>query len=173
MGGSPLSTAHQAPNLDRGKKFDDIIEVVLAGELFEPPRQLRVTARAQAEWGTPEAAIRSDFSAWKADDTEWILANYSAADQAAPAEFLDGAEMRAASRTAFAKHDSVFLRGVVRHQAYALALITYGQGAARARGLVVTLVEEAGGWKRTNALSADATMDIVWTAFRVGELAAR
>ncbi len=81
--------------------------------------------------------------------------------------------MRAASRAAFAKHDSVYLRGVVRHQAYALALITYGQGAARARGLVVTLVEEAGGWKRTNALSADATMGIVWTAFSVGELAAR
>ncbi len=52
--------------------------------------------------------------------------------------------MRAASRAAFAKHDSVSFRGVVRHQACALARITYGQGAARARGLVATLVEEAG-----------------------------
>jgi hypothetical protein len=163
----------QLPHLERGKKFDDMIEVVLSGELFDPPRRLGVIARAQAQRATPEAAVQSDFSAWKADDADWIKANFAATDQAALAEFLDDAEMRAASKAGFAEQDSLFLWGVLRHEAYAFVLLTYGQGTARARGLVATLVEEADGWKRTNALSADATMDVVWNAFRLGEISAR
>jgi hypothetical protein len=163
----------QLPHLDRGKKSEDAVEVVLSGELFEPPRRLGAVERAQADLSTPEAAARSDFSAWKADDVEWILANFAAADQAALAEFLDDAEMRAASKAAFAKQDVLILWGVVRHEAYALVLLTYGQGAERARGLTATFVEEAGAWKRTNALSADETLDLVWSAFRLGEMTAR
>ncbi len=163
----------QLPHLDRGKKFEDAVEVVLSGELFKPPRRLGAVERAQADLSTPEAAARSDFSAWKADDAEWILANFAAADQAALAEFLDDAEMRAASRAGFARYDSVFLWGAVRRGDYALVLVTYGQDARRARGLVTALIEEAAGWKRTNALSADETLDLVWSAFRLGEMTAR
>ena len=163
----------QLPHLDRGKKFEDAVEVVLTGELFDPPRRLDAVERAQADLSTPEAAARSDFSAWKADDTEWILANFAAADQAALAAFLDDTEMRAASKAGFAKLDSVSVWGVVNHGDYALMLITYGQGAVRARGLTATFVEEAGAWKRTNALSADETLDLVWSAFRLGEMTAR
>ncbi len=163
----------QLPHLDRGKKFEDAVEVVLTGELFDPPRRLGAVARAQADLSTPEAAARSDFSAWKADDAEWILANFAAADQAALAAFLDDAEMRAASKAGFAKQDSVFHWGVVDHGDYALVLITYGQVTSRARGLTATFVEEADGWKRTNALSADETLDLVWSAFRLGEMTTR
>lgn len=163
----------QLPHLDRGKSFEDAVEVVLSGELFEPPRRLGAVTRAQADLSTPEAAARSDFSAWKADDVAWILGNFAAAEQATLAAFLDDAKMRAASKAAFAKQDSVFLWGVVRYEAYALVLVTYGQGAERARGLTATFVEEAGAWKRTNALTADETLDLVWTAFRLGEMTAR
>ncbi len=163
----------QLPHLDRGKTFGDAIEVVLPGALFDPPRQLGVVARAQADRSTPEGAVRSDFSAWKADDVEWIKANFAAGDRAALAEFLNDDAIRAGSKAGFAKLDSVFLWGVVRHQAYALALITYGQGEERSRGLVATLIEEGDGWKRSNALSADETLDVVWAAFRAGEMAAR
>jgi hypothetical protein len=163
----------QKPHLDRGKTFDDAVETALPGELFEPPRQLGVVTRAQVDRSRPEGLVRSDFSAWKADDAAWIMSNFAAADQAALAEFLDNAEVRAGSKAGFAKLDSVFLWGVVRYGAYALALITYGQGADRSRALVATLVEEADGWKRSNALAADETLDLVWSAFRAGEMAAR
>ncbi|MCH8139666.1 MAG: hypothetical protein IH926_12100 [Proteobacteria bacterium] len=43
----------------------------------------------------------------------------------------------------------------------------------RARGLTATFVEEAGASKRTNALSADETLDLVWSAFPLGEVTAR
>ena len=163
----------QLPHLDRGKTFGDTIEVVLPGALFDPPRELGVVLRDQVERSTPEGAVRSDFSAWKADDAEWILANFAAGDRAALAEFLDDAAIRAGSKAGFAQFDTMFLWGVVRHQTYALALITYGQVEDRSRGLVATLVEEADGWKRSNALSADETLDLVWAAFRVGQMAPR
>ncbi len=75
--------AMQLPHLERGKKVEDAVEVVLTGELFEPPRRLDAVERAQADLSTPEDAARSDFSAWKADDAEWILANFAATDRAA------------------------------------------------------------------------------------------
>ena len=163
----------QKSHLDSGKGFEDTVELVLPGELFEPPRELSPISRDQADWNTPEGAVRSDFSAWKADDAEWIKANFAAGEQAALAQFLADDEIRAGSKAGFATLDSVFLWAVVRHEAYALALITYGQADDRTNGMTAALVQEDGAWKRTNALSGDATMDMVWSAFRVGEMAAR
>jgi hypothetical protein len=163
----------QKPHLDSGKNFEDTIELVLPGELFEPPRELDPIARDQADLNTPEAAVRSDFSAWKADDAEWIKANFAASEQAALVQFLADAEIRAGSKAGFATLDSVFLWGVVRYRDYALVLITYGQVDDRSRGMTAALVQEDGVWKRTNALSADETLDMVWSAFRVGEMVAR
>ena len=62
---------------------------------------------------------------------------------------------------------------MVDHGDYALVLVPYGQGTERARGLTATFVEEAGASKRTNALSADETLDLVWSAFPLGEVTAR
>ncbi len=39
--------------------------------------------------------------------------------------------------------------------------------------MTATFVEEAGAWKRTNALSTDETLDLVWSAFRLGEMTVR
>jgi len=161
------------PHLDNGKKFEDTVELVLPGELFDPPRELSVVARGQVDQTTPEGAVRSDFSAWKADDADWIKANFTAGEQAALAQFLADSEIRAGSKAGFATLDSVFLWAVVRHEDYVLALITYGQVDDRSRGMTATLIQEDGAWKRTNVLSGDATLDFVWSAFRVGEMTAR
>ncbi len=164
---------YQKPHLDRGNTFDDTVELVLPGDLFEPPRELGAIARGQADRSTPEGLVQSDFSAWRADDAEWIKANFAVGEQAALTEFLADDEIRASSKAGFATFDSVFLWGVVRHGDYALALITYGQIEDRARGMTAALIREDGAWKRTNALSADETLDFVWSAFRVGEMAAQ
>ena len=164
---------YQKPHLDKGKEFEDTVELVLPGELFEPPRELGTISRDQADLNTPEGAVLSDFSAWKADDADWIQANFAAGEQAALVQFLADPEIRAGSKAGFATLDSVFLWGVVRHEAFALALITYGQVDDRSRGMTATLVQEDGAWKRTNVLSGDETLDFVWSAFRVGEMTAR
>ena len=163
----------QKSHLDSGRSFEDTVELVLPGEVFEPPRELSPISRDQADLNTPEGAVRSDFSAWKADDVEWIKANFAADEQAALAQFLADDEIRAGSKAGFATLDSVYLWAVVRHESYTLALITYGQVEDRSRGMTAALIQEDGVWKRTNALSGDQTMDMVWAAFRVGEMAAR
>ncbi len=163
----------QKPHLDSGKSFEDRVELVLPGELFEPPRELSPISRDQADRNSPEGAVRSDFSAWKADDVAWIKANFAAGEQAALAQVLADDEIRAGSKAGFATLNSVFLWAVVRYEDYALALITYGQVEDRSRGMAAALVQEDGAWKRTNALSADKTLDFVWSAFRVGEMTAR
>lgn len=163
----------QRPHLDSGKNFEDTVELVLPGELFDPPRELGTIPRDQADQSTPEAAVRSDFSAWQADDADWIMANFANTEQEALVRFLADAEIRAASKAGFAEFDSVFLWAVVRHEEYVLALITYGQVEDRKRGMTATLIQEDGVWKRTNALSGDETMDMVWSAFRVGKITAR
>lgn len=164
---------YQKPHLDRGKTFDDTVELVLPGELYAPPRELGAIARGQADRSTPEGLVQSDFSAWKADDAEWIKANFAAQEQAALTQFLADDEIRAGSKAGFATLGSVFLWGVARHEDYALALITYGQIEDRSRGMTAALIQEDGVWKRTNALTADETLDFVWSAFRVGEMATR
>jgi hypothetical protein len=163
----------QTPHVERGRSLDDVVEAVLPGRLFAPPRELGPVARADADPGTPLGALRADFSAWKSDDEAWIAANFAADDQEEIRAFLADPEMRAASRAGFARYGSVFVWGEVRQGGHALVLITYGQGRDPARGLVATFTEEGGAWKRTNALTADETMDIVWAAFRLGRMKAR
>jgi hypothetical protein len=163
----------QAGHVARGLTREDTVEAVLPGELYEPPRRLAPVARDRADLGIVEGAVQADFSAWKADDAAWIRVNFAPGDQEDLSAFLDDAEIRAASRERFALYDSMFLWGVVRLDDHALALITYGQGDDRGRGLVATFVRHAGAWKRTNALKADETLDLVWAAFRVGEVRRR
>lgn len=157
--------------LDRGKKLEDPVEIVLPGTFTESPERLAAVDRAAADNSTPKAAVQSDLSAWRADDTEWIKSNFAAREQEALAKFLANEEIRKTSKTNFAKVEAVFLWGVVAHGDYRLALITYAQAEKREQGLVAAFIKEDGAWKRTNALSADETMDLVWTAFRgAGEI---
>ncbi len=67
----------------------------------------------------------------------------------------------------------MFLLPELRHEAYALVQITNGHVEDRTRGMTETLIQEDGVWKRTNLLSGDETLDMVWSAFRVGEITAR
>jgi hypothetical protein len=162
-----------AVHLNQGRSLDDVVELALPGELYEPPRELGPVTAARADRSSPTAAMQSDFSAWKADDAGWILANFAESERPALSAFLADAEQRAASSAYFGSFDKLFLWGVARYGDYALALVTYGQGESRKRGLTATLVQEDGAWRRSNALSRDLNLDLVWTAFRAGEMAAR
>ena len=168
VGDLGLQTGHIARGLTRG----DSVTVTLPGERFVPPRRLDIVPRAEADRTTPAGALQSDFSAWKADDTDWIRENFAARERPAITAFLANPEMRAASRAGFARYDAAYLWSVVSYGDYALALFTYGQGEERAYGLTATFVFEDGGWRKSNALSRDETLDIVWTAFRQGEISA-
>lgn len=153
-----------------GRAVDEVVELILPGALHDPPAALGVTPRAQADASTPLGAAQADFSAWKADDPDWILSNFADLDRLDLMQFLLDPDMRAVSRAGFERYDTTFVWGVVMHADFALVLMTHGQGTDRSRGLVATFALEADAWKRTNALSADETLDLVWSAFRVGQM---
>jgi hypothetical protein len=158
--------------LNEGKALADTVEVVLPGEWFEPPRVLGPTPKTEWRYGTPIEAVQSDFSAWKADDADAIVEGFVAGERADVAAFLGDGDMRAANRKIFEGHAELRLWGVARQGAHALVLFTYDR-APRARGMVSTFKSTAEGWKRTNALSAERTADVVWGAFRQGSVVAR
>jgi hypothetical protein len=153
-----------------GRGVDDVVELALPGALHDPPAALGVIPRAQTDPSTPLGAAQADFSAWKADDPDWILSNFAEPDRLDLMQFLLDPDMRAASRAGFERYDTTFVWGVVMHADYALVLMTHGQDEDRSRGLVATFAREAGAWRRTNALSADETLDLVWSAFRAGQM---
>jgi hypothetical protein len=49
-----------------------------------------------------------------------------------------------------------------------LVLFTYDNN--RRFGAVATFRKMSGDWKRTNALSGDRVFDVVWSAFRSGDV---
>lgn len=158
--------------LEEGKARADTVEVVLPGAWFEPPRVLGSTPKSEWRSGTPLEAVRSDFSAWKADDEDAIVAGFVPGERGDVAAFLARADMRAANRKVFDRHTELWVWGVARHGEHALVLFTY-DGAPRAGGMVSTFKSTAEGWKRTNALSAERTADVVWGAFTQGSVVAR
>lgn len=162
-----------ARHTQAGKSADDEVTVTLPGQIHQPPRELGLVDRDHASLRTPVDALQSDISAWKADDVDWIIGNFAVGDRAALKEFLADAEMRAANRQRFLSTTAIFVWATVRHGNYALVLFTHGQGEKRARGLVATFMTTGSGWRVTNALSADETLDLVWSTFRAGEMTAQ
>jgi hypothetical protein len=66
----------QNNSLARGKQPTEWIEVRLPGQLYDPAKRFGPVTRKAANWTTPIDAAIADFSAFKADDTNWILDDF-------------------------------------------------------------------------------------------------
>ena len=130
----------QTGALAEGRSRDEEVELRLPGELFDPPLKATIVAWEESDRSSPVAASASAFSAFKADDADWILSNFAQRDQADVQAMLANEEIRARN------------------------------GDASRPGLVEVFVLEDGEWKRTNALSADERFDLVWAAFSAGSI---
>lgn len=155
----------------KGKKPADMIEVVLAGELYEPPLKIGVVERSKAGRSTPEKAAESNFSALKANDDEWILENFVPEEQAQVKEFLDDPDARRRSAALLERQQNELLFGRCTFQDHILLMIGVNQD--RRASLVATYKKTARGWKRTNALANDETFDVLFAAVRAGQVTGR
>ncbi len=149
----------QTGSLARGKSPDDYVEVKLPGELYNPPKQVSAIGKSQAKWDTPLDTAQSDFSATKADDDEWILENFLPEDREEIREFLGNPAIRERNKTAFEEKDSREVLGKVEYQDYTLLFIRESRDT---NTMPMTFKNSPEGWKRTNALSADETLDVVF-----------
>jgi hypothetical protein len=154
--------------ISKGKTLTDYSEVTLPGSLIKPPLKLAPVAKANAKFDTPIDAAAADFSAEKSDDTDWIVSMFAPGDRAGVKSMLADRAMRERNRGIFAHKDARYVRGQANYKNYVLLFIVDGNLDNAAN--VLAFVKTPDGFRRTNALSADDTFDIVWSALRLGEV---
>jgi len=142
------------------------LRLTLPGELFEPPVTLQTVTRPQANTDTPLGVLQSDWSAQLADDAAWIADNFATTDQAEVARWLADANLRDANLRVLQREGRARVVGWARLKQTLVAILLYENG----RRIPLTLVPEAGHWKRTNKLSADSEFDVIFAATRDGTL---
>jgi hypothetical protein len=145
-------------------------EVTLPGALINPPVKLAPITKANAKSDTPLVAAAADFSAEKADDADWIVSLFAPTDREEVKSMLADKVMRARNRGIFAHKDARYVRGQANYKDYVLRF--FADGKPDNPPQVLALVKTPDGFRRTNALSADDTFDIVWSALRLGKVKA-
>ena len=154
--------------LDKGGVLGDYSEVTLPGSLNNPPLKLAPVVKANAKSDTPTAATAADFSAQKADDADWIVSMFAPADRADVTSMLADKSMRARNREIFKHKDARYVRGQAIYKDYVLLFII--DGKLKNTPQVLAFIKTPDGFRRTNALSGDDTLDIVSSALRLGEV---
>ena len=154
--------------ISKGKTLTDYSEITLPGALIKPLLKLAPVAKANAKFDTPVNVAAADFSAEKSDDAEWIVSMFAPADRAAIKSMLADRAMRERNRGIFAHKDARYVRGQANYKNYVLLFIVDGNLDNAPN--VLAFVKTPDGFRRTNALSADDTFDIVWSALRLGEV---
>jgi len=154
--------------ISKDKTLTDYSQVTLPGALIKPPMKLAPVAKANAKFDTPVNAAAADFSAEKSDDADWIVSMFAPGDRTDVKAMLADNNMRARNRGIFAHKDARYVRGQANYKNYVLLFIVDGNLENSAN--VLAFVKTPDGFRRTNALAADDTFDIVWSALRLGEV---
>lgn len=153
--------------LAQDKHPDDVIEVVVPGRIFTPPKSVTRIAKDARDRRSPSEASRSDFFANKTDDLEWIVDNFARQDQPEIRHYLTDAAMRRQHQALFTALASKRLYGVCVYHDFRLVLVCLdGQHHFCA---VETYLQENAEWKRTNQLIRDPAFDVIFTAFQDAE----
>ena len=160
-------TGLQSHWLAEGNELTDFVEVRLPGKLYDPPLRFDVIQDSDANRGTPIEAAVSDFSAFKADDDEWILANFIPEEREAILSLLNNPVARERNKNAFEGRDYLYVTGEAEYQEYAL-VFTRDAEDLPVRPLVFKKGSDRSNWLRTNELSADTVYDIVFSALGTG-----
>lgn len=135
-------------------------QAILPGALFDPPVLLGPITENQATWRSPIETLRSDDSAWKANNPNWIKKNFVASEHAEVDRFLKqfgdkNFELQRQKQT-------TDLWGMAEYKGYLIAILSHNGNRKTSRVLV--LQHENGLWKRTNALAADPTFHLISNA---------
>jgi len=154
--------------ISKDKTLTDYSQVTLPGVLIKPPMKLAPVAKANAKFDTPVNAAAADFSAEKSDDADWIVSMFAPGDRTDVKSMLADKAMRDRNRGIFAHKDARYVRGQANYKNYVLLFIVDGNLDNSPN--VLAFVKTPDGFRRTNALAADDTFDIVWSALRVGEV---
>ena len=146
--------------------------VTLPGRLFDPPVIIEPGGIVPDEQDSPILASKALWEAFIADDEAAILAHWARADRRLIRTVLADAEVRELNRRMLQAHQRKEVFGFVemtRDRRYGLLLVRY-DGEPQKLGQVEAYVFERNAWRATNALVQDERFDVVWNAFRAGNV---
>ncbi|MEI8361474.1 MAG: hypothetical protein WCG01_05065, partial [bacterium] len=154
--------AIQTGPLVKNKQASEIVSIDLPGTLYSPPKEIDKVSKSASNWKTPLEAMTADFSAFKSDDTDWILNDFIPEEQKALKEdFLNNKDLRKRSLDIFTKRKSRSILGEIYIEKY---LIFIAKDSGQTEPQLYTFKETASGWKRTNALSNNESFSIITAA---------
>lgn len=152
--------------LAKGKKsLEDFVEITLPGALYDPPLEFKPVARSEAKWDSPVQAALADFSAFKSKNDKWILENFLPGEQKEIKKNLDNKKMMEAMFKTNEATESRQITGELRYKDYAMVFVKDVPslpGSEKFGPLPYAFKKAPEGWKRTNALSSDEIMDVLF-----------
>ena len=151
--------------LAKGKEMFDILEVSYPGVLYSPIIILSPVDKAAAKITTPINAAQADFSAWKAEDDERIIAGFVPDEQAYIKERLADPRMRESSTKMFRIMEVRKISGEIHYKGLTILFVKDYPGPAGSEKygpLPMAFAETPAGWKRTNALARDEIYEVIF-----------
>jgi len=157
----------QRSSLLNGKQPNDWVEVRLPGHLIDSPTLFSAVSRGEASWNTPISAAVADFSAFKADDKDWIVEDFVLEEKEKILELLNDKDSRQKNEALFQQRTGRFVTGEANYKEYSIVFV---RDSGQPHAVPLVFKRTTHGYKRTNALSGDETFDIIFSALYKGEI---
>jgi hypothetical protein len=150
------------------KRPDDVVEIKLPGRMLEVPAVVKLVRRNEADWSTPESAVAAILSAQVAGDVPWILQSFVPAERnEALKQFGDPVAVER-GRESYAAMGKFVITGQAEIRGFTVVFVRGEEEDGDSSVFLVSLSKTPSGWKQTNALTQDDTLDVVSSALHTG-----
>jgi hypothetical protein len=148
----------------RNKAPDDLLELSLPGKLLQPPAPVNLVPRSATDWTTPEHAMASIVSANTAGDVSWMLENFVRSEREGVARQLADPAAVKRIRDYYSNAGKASITASVEIRGFTVLFLLGLDDDGDATFLNAALSKTPEGWKQTNALADDDTLDLVSAA---------
>ena len=152
----------------KNKNPNDIVQLKLPGQVLDVPARVQLIRRDQADWSTPENAIASILSANAAGNVPWMLLNYVPAERNTALKQFSDPNAVERSRESYRAMEKFERTGWVQIREFRVTLVRGEDVDGDPTLMSVALLKTPAGWKQSDALANDDTLDMVVTALHTG-----
>jgi len=157
-----------ANSLATNKRPDDVVEIALPGRMLEIPAVVKLVRRSEADWSTPESAAASVLSANVAGDVPWILQSFLPAERSQALKQLSDPVAVERGRESYAAMGKFEITGWAEVRGFTVVFLRGEDEDGDSTVLTVSLAKTPSGWKQTDALIHDDTLDVISAALHTG-----
>jgi len=153
-----------------GKGINDLIKIVISGELYAPYKPIKDITKGEVNRTTIEGAVDSAFSANKNADIEWIVTNFVEDEQVKARFFFKDKNILNDSKNDAESIKLKHITGKLPFKGYEIVLVEQDYGDNKKVTEVITFKKEKDEYKITNILTDDETYDLIFAAVSNGDV---